>query len=102
MPQWPIADHEAMGADPLTPRRRIARGLAAVSVAVWFGYIGLFLQYAGTRPRCADPKSGRIYSINNHGTVAYLNRSENLWLDGLFGAAIALFGIAFALDRWKR
>jgi hypothetical protein len=84
------------------PKQRFVKGLAAVSVAVWFVYIGLFLKYAGTRPRCPDPSTGRIYSINNHGAIAYLNLSENLWLYGLSGMAIALFGIAFALDRWKR
>jgi hypothetical protein len=91
-----------MNAKQLTPPQRIARGLATVSIAVWLVYIGLFLEYVGTRPRCPDPSTGRIYSINNDGKIAYLNRGEDLWLDGLCEAAITLFGIAFALDRWKR
>ena len=70
--------------------------------SVWLVYIGLFLEYVGTRPRCPDPSTGRIHSINNHGTVAYLNHSENLWLYALSGGAVTMFGVAFALDRWKR
>jgi hypothetical protein len=89
-------------AKQLTTRQRFARGLAALSVAVWLVYIGLFFQFARTRPRTPDASTGRIYSINNHGKVAYLNRSENLWLYALSGAAITMFGIAFALDRWRR
>jgi hypothetical protein len=52
--------------------------------AIWFGYIGLFMEYARTRPRNPQPENGRTYSINNHGTVAYLNRSESvrLWIIG--------------------
>ena len=91
-----------MNAEQLRPPQRIARGLATVSVAVWLVYIGLFLEYVGTRPRCPDPSTGRIHSINNHGTVAYLNHSENLWLYALSGGAVTMFGVAFALDRWKR
>jgi hypothetical protein len=87
-------------AKPLSPRKRVARIMAASAVAIWFGYLGLFLQYAGTRPRSPQPKTGRIYSINNHGTIAWLNQSENLRLWLTSGSAVAIFITAMALDRW--
>ena len=34
-----------------------------------FGHIPLFMQYAGATPRRPQPETGRIYQINNHGTI---------------------------------
>lgn len=79
---------------------RLARILGAFALALWLGFIALFLQYAGTRPRSPQPETGRIYSINNHGTIAYLNQSEDLQLWLTSGSAVAIFIVAVALDRW--
>jgi hypothetical protein len=87
-------------AKPRSPRKRLAAIMAASALAVWFGHIALFLQYAGTRPRSRQPETGRIYSINNHGTIAYLNQSENLWLWLTDVSAVAMFGIAIVVHRW--
>ena len=111
MPITSVAHHSAsrlhhlrlvMSATQLTRQRRFARGLAIVSGAAFMAYRGLFVLYANTKPRLPDPSIGRIHSINNHGKIAYLNGAENLLLDGLVGTAVTLFGIAFAVDRWKR
>jgi hypothetical protein len=74
--------------------------MGASGLVIWFGFIALFLEYAATRPRSPQPEIGRIYPINNHGTVAYLNQSENLWLWFTAGSAAAIFTAAIALDRW--
>jgi hypothetical protein len=86
----------------LYTRKRLARIMAASAVAIWFGYIGLFQRYSATRPRSAQPEVGRIYSINNHGTIAYLDKSENLWLWVTSASAVAIFIAAIALDRWAK
>jgi hypothetical protein len=87
-------------AKPNGPRKRLARIMVTSAVAIWFGYIALFLQYAGTRPRSPQPETGRIYSINNQGTIVYLSLSENLWLWLSSGSAAAIVLAAIALDRW--
>jgi len=74
--------------------------MGAVAVAIWFGYIALFLRYAATRPRSPQPVTGRIYSINNHGTIAYLNQSENMWLWLSSVSAAGIFITAVVIDRW--
>jgi hypothetical protein len=76
---------------------RLVRILQFASLAVWFGSLGLFLQYSVTRPRCPDPAIGRVYSINNHGRIAYLARSERLLLDGMQTLAALLMGLAFVV-----
>jgi hypothetical protein len=81
---------------------RLVRALQFASLAVWLGCCGLFLQYAETRPRCPDPATGRIYSINNHGTIAYLTRTEDLTLYGVGALAVLLMGLAFVVYRCKR
>ena len=86
---------------PAPPKayRRAARILAASALVLWLGCVGLFLQYAATRPRRPQPDEGRIYSINNHGAIAYLNQSENMWLCVLAVAAFTVFVVAVVIDR---
>jgi hypothetical protein len=74
--------------------------MATSAMLIWFGSVALFMQYAATRPRNPEPTNGRIYSINNHGAIAYLNASENLRLWLLPGLALTLFFAALAIDRW--
>ena len=74
--------------------------MGACALALWFGHIALFLQYTGTRPKAPRPESGQIYSINNHGTVVYLNYSETMYLRLLAGSAVAIFIGGVVLDRF--
>lgn len=85
---------------PVRSWKRLAGIMGASAVAIWFGYIALFMHYASTRPRAPQPETGRLYQINNHGTIAYLNQSENLRLWLASGSAVAIFITAIALDRW--
>jgi hypothetical protein len=75
----------------------LVTALQLAAFAVWLGYFGLSFQYAGTRPRTPDPATGRIYSINEHGAIAYLARKEELILYGSGGLALLLFGLSYVV-----
>ncbi len=84
-----------------TPQRTAAVvGLGAL--VLWFVFIGTFLQYAGTRPHSPQPDAGRIYAINNHGTVTYLDGSERRRLSTLERSAGGMFLIAVLLSIWPK
>jgi len=85
----------------LSRRRKIATLMAATCVLMWFVFIGLFLQYAATRPSRPQAEIGRIYEINNHGTFAYLTFPEAVRLWGLCGTAITIFIIGVIVDRTR-
>jgi hypothetical protein len=62
----------------------------------------LWFHFDGTRPHVADPTVGRVYSLNTHGSVVYLNAQEHWLLAGLF-ATFAVFGvIGGVIDHWQR
>ena len=82
-------------------KRWIADIAGWCAFALWLGYIFLFIQYAATRPDYPQPENGRIYKINNHGSVAYLNRSENLWLWFTSGSAVTIILVVAALEQWR-
>jgi hypothetical protein len=56
-------------------------------------YLGLIVHYSNVLPRTPQPQLGRIYPINNHGTVVYLTEHEQSELTLLFFAAFG-FGIS--------
>ena len=61
--------------------------------------------YARTRSRMPEPSAGRTISLNNHGTVVFLDRSEDAVLNGLgLFAAIgsACGGLLLVASRSKR
>jgi hypothetical protein len=75
----------------------VVKVLAPMALAVWLGFIYLFLQYDATRPTVRQPEQGRVYTLNNHGHVVYLTGHEQENLDHLEWLAFVLFAIAFLI-----
>jgi hypothetical protein len=75
-------------AKPRTRLGILGSALGWTGLALLLANVGLWYQYAGTRPRSEQPEEGRIYALNTHGSVAYLTLGENLrlWSLGLGGA----------------
>ena len=67
------------------------KAMAYTGVILWLLSLALYDRYTATRPRAADPVVGRIYALNNHGAVVYLNRAEEI---GLYGSMFIATGIA--------
>jgi len=66
--------------------------------------VGLFFcyltnHYDATRPMLSDEASGRTYSLNSHGHVVYLNRSEAFRMYGLVFLAVTFFVSGFLIDK---
>jgi hypothetical protein len=55
-----------------------------------------------TRPHKIDVAVGRIYSLNNHGSIAYLTRSEHTLLYAFAYVAGAFFVVAAVLHYATR
>jgi hypothetical protein len=68
-------------------------------LALWLVFIALFLQYSAPRPRAAAPDQGRIYPINNLGTLSYVSGREFANLFGLGIAAFVVSGTGYWLYR---
>jgi len=68
-----------------------------MAFAIWLFHFCLWYQYAATRPRRSDASSGRLYPLNAHGTVVYLNKDEDERLTGLTVFTVGLFVTAFAI-----
>jgi hypothetical protein len=82
--------------------RYVAISLGLASFACFGVAIYLILLYANTLPRVPQPELGRVYSLNNHGTVVYLTQRENFALIGLFIVSVALFTIfAWLTGAWR-
>jgi hypothetical protein len=75
----------------------VARCAAALALISWICFIELYIYLDYTRPRKIDVAAGRIFSLNNHGSIAYLTRSEHTFLyafayvAGAFFVAAAVF-----------
>ena len=67
---------------------------AGSAVGVFLYYMGLDEQFMHTRPTVANPSTGRIYSLNNHGFVVYLTSAEQKRLHILALMAAFFFLIA--------
>jgi hypothetical protein len=77
--------------------KRAYRTVAGLSLAAFLGAVGSYQYYAMKLPRRADPASGRIHALANHGVYVYLTRTEQVVLLSLFGAAIIGILVAVAL-----
>jgi len=55
-----------------------------------------------TRPHMVDVAAGRIYALNNHGSIAYLTREEHTFLYSFEYLAIGLFVAAAFFQYWMR
>ncbi len=67
---------------------------AVSALGVFLYYMFLGEQFTHTRPREANPSTGRIYPLNNHGYVVYLTNSEQHRLHILVWTAAFSFLIA--------
>lgn len=72
--------------------------LGSMALAIWVFNFCLWYQYAGTRPRHPDVGSDRLYPLNTHGIVVYLNKREDANLTWLTVLAVGLFGIAVVVN----
>jgi hypothetical protein len=79
----------------------ITKVLAWMALGIWLSFIYLTLQYDATRPTVPQPSEGRIYDLNNHGHVVYLNSGEQDNLHYLQGAALAFFLTAFIVGHYS-
>jgi len=57
--------------------------LVVAGIGSGLGWVWLVDHYARTRPRMPEPSAGRTISLNNHGTVVFLDWSEDAVLNGL-------------------
>ena len=57
--------------------------LVVAGIGSGLGSVWLVDHYAHTRPRMPEPNEGRTISLNSHGTVVFLDRSEDAILNGL-------------------
>ena len=73
----------------------IASGFAMFVVGL--SHVYLWLQYAHTRPKFAQPDQGRVYALNTHGLIVYLTKDEQFRLDLLQWTAIAFLLCFFAI-----
>jgi hypothetical protein len=77
---------------------RLLTGIVgSVALAVWLFHFCLWYQYAATRPVRLDASSGRVYPLNTHGSVAYLNKSEDARLTALTLSTVGLVLILFVM-----
>ena len=86
-----------------------ARGWRIAAYVAGFGALGsffagiyLWFHFDGTRPHAADPTAGRVYPLNTHGSVVYLDAREHWLLTSLLAAVFVLGVIGFLIDRWQR
>jgi hypothetical protein len=70
---------------------------AHVGTTRWYPFFELYIYMNYTRPHKIDVAVGRIYSLNNHGSIAYLTRSEHTLLYAFACVAGALFVVAAVL-----
>jgi hypothetical protein len=78
----------------LKAKTNVARCAGALGLISWICFIELYIYLNYTRPHNIDVAAGRIYSLNNHGSIAYLTRSEHIFLYTFACVAAALFVVA--------
>jgi len=84
------------------PWRILVGVLGGIAIIVFLGSLLLLNQYAYTRPELPDAAVGRIYPLNTHGSIVYLNSQERLLAFGLMGLAGLFFSSAVILDVIRR
>ena len=89
--------------DPAARGWRLAEYVTTFGAGVSFiAGICLWFHFDNTRPHSPDSVQGRVYSLNTHGSVVYLNGREHWLLIALFGTFVALAVIASAIELSKR
>ena len=84
---------------------RVLKVLSGIAgLCFWFSGFFTWIHFAGSRSKIAEPESGRVIPLNDHGSVVYLTTDENYLLNGLMiaGVVFILFsGILYLLERRK-
>jgi hypothetical protein len=78
--------------------RLLAGLLGALALAISFFYFDIWYRYDGTRPLRPDASSGRVYALNTHGRVVFLNKEEDAGLTSLTILTFGLFGTGVLID----
>jgi len=76
--------------------------VAIIGVSLALSSAELWMHYAYTRPTIPNSGIGRIYSLNTHGSVVYLNSHEQSLLNSLMIVGGAFFVGAVAIDLLKK
>ena len=72
----------------------LGRSAAALAVALWVCFFELGIYFDHARPHVLDAAAGRVYALNNHGSIAYLTRGENYLLRGLEWGGMGFISVA--------
>ncbi len=71
-------------------------GILGLVAVIAFGF-GLSFCYRDL-PRTPQPQVGRIYPLNNHGTILYLNEHEKREQEASFVVCVVMFFVLVAID----
>src|SRR6266853_1921518 len=83
-------------------RTIVGRCAAVLALISWISFIELYIYLAYTRPQKIDVAAGCVYALNNHGLIAYLTRTEHVFLYAFAYAAGALALVAAVLHSGTR
>jgi hypothetical protein len=83
-------------------RKRLQLLLGIVSAISLFASAALWTYYDHTRPRVANPVTGRVYSLNTHGSIVYLNQLEHRLVYGLLSIAGVCFVAVLGIEAYAR
>jgi hypothetical protein len=78
----------------------VATGLCGAVLAISSTF--LWMHYAYTRPTTRNSRAGRIYALNTHGWIVYLNGREQTLLYLLMTVGGALFVSAVVIDLVRK
>jgi hypothetical protein len=81
-------------------RTTVVHALMVSALILWFSSIYLWMHFDATRPTHPDTASGRLYPQNTHGSIVYLNASEQFQLRCLDWGSGVTFLFAVLLSRW--
>ena len=77
----------------------LSRVMVALSCCSWACFFCLTDHYDQTRPMTMDEASGRVYALNSHGHIVYMNGREAFLLYASVSFGLAFFLSAFLADR---
>jgi hypothetical protein len=82
--------------------RCVEIAVAIVGTSLGLSSAELWMHYAYTRPTMPNAAIGRVYSLNTHGSIVYLNVHEQLLLNSLMILGGVLFVGAVVIDIVKQ
>jgi hypothetical protein len=75
---------------------------ATLGLCFWVSSCVLWEHYAHTRPAVQQPDLGRVYPLNEHGTVVYLNSHEHFLLYTLMVVGYGLILLTGAIHYFGK